>query len=568
MNIYFLSDGLCEDYKAFTSLEKSCHPNLDRLFTDGNTRLFEPKLANNMFHPATYFIFPHFFGMEPNLNPGRAALELIENGINIIGYSSFALFRIINSQYDVRNGWYEKTEPLQLDIVEPLINRVGQEKYLGRKESKIVKSKLGHNIWCVGSESEDSLEYTLNVLQYEFSKYGLNVYPTLIHNVSNSIKIPQSTTTSKHLLGWMVGPTAQALSLIGVDIDDQKCHTPEYVFHFNEKLDDFNSRILPKLKACESTGKDDDYIIYIKETSTAAKKNMPKKKLLSISFLDRLIGSVLNELRGEETNIILISDHQSNIGIPYVYPGPTFACVFKMKDLSTHEAKKFTEKNIMKESSTVLTQSECVSLVNSLIATCPYHSTRSDTSDVFIEKVKLDKNRKFLFLDRDGVINKDIGTYILNEGMLHLNDGAISAIAKASANGWIVNICTNQPGIGKGLMSHSDLDLIHSHIRKDVEGYNGMLGEIVYCIHARGSSCPNRKPKAGMLFHLAKEYKMTDEEIKNSWLVGDHVRDYIASLIFGCRFAWITNNPNDLDQYGFVKKYSSLSEFVLTIIEN
>jgi len=568
MNIYFLSDGLCEDYHALTSLEKTCHPYLDRLFTDGEARMFEPVQANNMFHPATYFIFPHFFGMKPDLNPGRAALELIENGIDIIGYSSFALFRVINSRYDVRNGWYEKTEPLPLDIVEPIINRVGQEKYLGRKRSKIVKSRLSHNIWCIGSESEDSLEYTLNVLQYEFSKYNLNVYSTLIHNVCTSIKSPQASATSKHLLGWMVGPTAQALSLIGVDINDQKCHTPEYVFDFERKTHDFHSRILPKLKECELAGKDDDFIIYIKETSTAAKKNMADKKLLSISFLDGLIGAVFNELNGGNTNVILISDHQSNIGIPYVFPGPSFACVLNMKNLSKKETEAFTEKNIINKTGSVLSQSECVSFVNNSISKCPYHSTRLEQSSVFIEKARQQQNRKFLFLDRDGVINDDIGTYILNEGMLHLKEGAIAAMAKASVNGWIVNICTNQPGIGKGLMSHFDLDLIHSRIRKEVEDNNGRLGEIIYCIHARGSSCPNRKPEAGMLFHLAKEYQMTEEEIKNSWLVGDHVRDYKASQLFGCKFAWITNNPDELNQYGLVESYPSLYEFVLSIVNN
>jgi len=565
MNIYFLSDGLCEDYHVSTSLENSIHPNLDRLFTDGEARMFEPVQANNMFHPATYFIFPNFFGMNPNLNPGRAALELIENGKDITGYSSFALFRVINSQYDVRNGWYEKTEPLELDLVEPLIDRVGKEKYHGIKGTIIVKSKLSHNIWCIGSESEDSLEYTLNVLQYEFSKYGLNVYTTLIHNVANSIKSPQSLTTSKHLLGWMVGPTAHAMALTGVDIEDQKYHTPRYVFDFDSKFEDFNSRILPKLKACESSG-NDDFIIYIKETSTAAKKNMPEKKFLAISFLDNLIGRVFKELSGEDTSIILISDHQSNIGIPYVYPGPSFVCVLKKKDISTKETTVFTEKNIIKKFSTILSQSECVSFVNNYIASCPYHSSGSTLSDTFIKKALLHKNRKFLFLDRDGVINDDIGTYILNERMLHLKKGAIEAIVKASSSGWIVNICTNQPGIGKGLMSHSDLDLIHSYIRKEVEDNNGVLGEIVYCIHARGSSCPNRKPEAGMLFHLAEEYHMTDEEIKNSWLVGDHARDYKASQKFGCRFAWITNNPTELNQYGFVESYPSLYEFVLSII--
>ncbi len=199
---------------------------------------------------------------------------------------------------------------------------------------------------------------------------------------------------------------------------------------------------------------------------------------------------------------------------------------------------------------------------------CPYISSRSSRSRLFLELSRKRRSRHFLFLDRDGVINRDIGTYILDKGMLHLLDNAIEAIVKAFQNGWIINICTNQPGIGKGLMTHEDLDDIHAYMRSCVEEKGGVIGEMVYCIHPRDYPCHCRKPNAGMLSYLAQFYDMSSYEIKNSWFVGDHERDLLASLEFGCRFARIVNPESEIfEPRSSYPVFPSLMEFVNYLIE-
>ncbi len=317
-----------------------------------------------MFHPATYYIFPFFFGLRPERNPGRAALELYENGIDISRFKSFAVFRVINTQYDVRKGWYEKTEALPLDLVSRIIARVGEEKYLDALSSAIVKSKISHNIWCIGSETEDSLEFMLNTLQYEFSLHGFNVYPTLISNVSAPVGIELGNRVRKEILGWMVGPTEQAFRLLGFVTDRQKCHTPDYVFDFEKKFSDFQLRILPTIL---ETNEDSVFVIYVKETSTAAKKNLPEKKKQAIGFIDSMVGELLSSLEGTETNIIIISDHQSNIGVPYVYPGPSLVCVYNTRSHEVCSFLPFTERSIGNRIEKVMSQEECVEAIKSIV---------------------------------------------------------------------------------------------------------------------------------------------------------------------------------------------------------
>ena len=193
---------------------------------------------------------------------------------------------------------------------------------------------------------------------------------------------------------------------------------------------------------------------------------------------------------------------------------------------------------------------------------CPYRSKLTDCAKSFIEQAMTLADRNFLFLDRDGVINDDINTYVLNLNMFHLKNKVVQAITKASQMRWIINICTNQPGISKGVMTHQDLEIIHSYLRSIIEENGGIIGEFVYCIHSREYPCPCRKPKAGMLFSLAEEFKMNEDEIKRAWFVGDHERDYLASQSFGCRYAHISDSPVSFDINQNFPIFKSLYEFV------
>ena len=57
--------------------------------------------------------------------------------------------------------------------------------------------------------------------------------------------------------------------------------------------------------------------------------------------------------------------------------------------------------------------------------------------------------RKVLFLDRDGVINKDV-SYLYKISDLEWVDGAKEALAYAHSKGYDLIVVTNQSGVARG----------------------------------------------------------------------------------------------------------------------
>lgn len=128
---------------------------------------------------------------------------------------------------------------------------------------------------------------------------------------------------------------------------------------------------------------------------------------------------------------------------------------------------------------------------------------------------------KIIFLDRDGVINKDVH-YLSKVSDLELIDGSKEAIKILKNNGYKVVVITNQSGIARGYLSQLDLIEIHQMINIMVDG---MIDSFFVCPHLPTDHCVCRKPNVG-LFEKAKEFFNIDFE--NSYMVGDKATDILA----------------------------------------
>ena len=73
---------------------------------------------------------------------------------------------------------------------------------------------------------------------------------------------------------------------------------------------------------------------------------------------------------------------------------------------------------------------------------------------------------KVIFLDRDGVINFDIGNYVYNLKDFVINHGLEQALNIWSREGYSFVIVTNQGGISKGLYDKNDVEDINTFLRK------------------------------------------------------------------------------------------------------
>lgn len=142
--------------------------------------------------------------------------------------------------------------------------------------------------------------------------------------------------------------------------------------------------------------------------------------------------------------------------------------------------------------------------------------------------------RSAIFLDRDGVITKLIsdgsqaGRSPRNLDELEFEDGAAEAIQRASDQGFVVLVVTNQPMLAQGTLDNDQLNEIHSAVRQKCKG----LSAIFTCPHTTSENCSCRKPKAGLLAAAAVSLSI---DLSTSWMVGDRWIDVAAGQCAGCK---------------------------------
>lgn len=140
---------------------------------------------------------------------------------------------------------------------------------------------------------------------------------------------------------------------------------------------------------------------------------------------------------------------------------------------------------------------------------------------------------QLVILDRDGVINHDSDAYIKSLSEWVPLPGAIEAIAKLSRTGFTVAIATNQSGIARGFYDETTLQAMHDHLNSLVTAKGGKVAHIAYCPHGPDDHCDCRKPLPGLLVEIQK--KLAFESLKDSWMVGDSLRDLQAGEAVGSR---------------------------------
>ena len=145
-----------------------------------------------------------------------------------------------------------------------------------------------------------------------------------------------------------------------------------------------------------------------------------------------------------------------------------------------------------------------------------------------------------LFLDRDGVINRQIvGDYVRNISQFEWLPGAVDAIVKTGTLFRYVIVVTNQQGIGKGLMSVAEVTEIHDYIIREVRESGGRLDKIYCCPSLDSDNDPNRKPGTGMGMQAKQDFP--EIEFNRSLMVGDSLSDMQFAERLGMQRIFVTN---------------------------
>lgn len=138
---------------------------------------------------------------------------------------------------------------------------------------------------------------------------------------------------------------------------------------------------------------------------------------------------------------------------------------------------------------------------------------------------------KALFLDRDGVVNKE-KNYLYKIEDFEFIDGVFETCKYFQEDGYLIIIITNQAGIARGKYAEEDFEILTGWMTEEFEKQNIKISKIYHCPHHPDYSgeCECRKPNIGMLLKAQRDF---DIDLSNSILVGDKNSDIEAGINAG-----------------------------------
>lgn len=171
-----------------------------------------------------------------------------------------------------------------------------------------------------------------------------------------------------------------------------------------------------------------------------------------------------------------------------------------------------------------------------------FEAVKNDFLTGKVARLNKQNKRPCIFLDRDGVINKDMDSKPLCKDF-ELLDGVAEAIKSINKSDYLSVVVTNQPMIAKGFVTFEEVENTHKKMETLLGEQHAYLNGIYYCPHhpEKGFDgeikelkidCECRKPKAGMLFRAKKDLNI---DLENSWMIGDSQRDIDAGKNANCR---------------------------------
>lgn len=149
---------------------------------------------------------------------------------------------------------------------------------------------------------------------------------------------------------------------------------------------------------------------------------------------------------------------------------------------------------------------------------------------------------KAIFLDRDGVLNKELGAYVTTNEEFELLPHVIGNLKRFADEGFMLIVITNQGGIAKKLYTQSVLTSIHNKLTQQLLENGIVLTGIYYCPHHPDfGKCLCRKPGSLMIEKALAKYHI---DASQSWMIGDTPRDMQAAEAVNVQGLLIESNAD------------------------
>ena len=143
----------------------------------------------------------------------------------------------------------------------------------------------------------------------------------------------------------------------------------------------------------------------------------------------------------------------------------------------------------------------------------------------------MEKLKKVVFLDRDGVINRDSPDFVKSRDEFEFISGSLAALSRLNENGFDTIVITNQSAINRGIITRDTLEDMHRFLRTTTRQHGGQIKDIYFCPHRPDEGCSCRKPKLGMIQQACDRYAI---DLDTAVMVGDRKKDIECGRNAGC----------------------------------
>lgn len=153
--------------------------------------------------------------------------------------------------------------------------------------------------------------------------------------------------------------------------------------------------------------------------------------------------------------------------------------------------------------------------------------------------------KKFVFLDRDGVINVDSPHYIKHRREFRFYPDALEAMRWLRENEIEPIIISNQSALGRGLLNWDEFWEIHELMVSRIREEGGSILAAFYCPHRPEEGCSCRKPLPGMILAASQLFGI---RLSETFMIGDKITDEQAGENSGCRSARISRILSGIEE--------------------
>jgi D-glycero-D-manno-heptose 1,7-bisphosphate phosphatase len=138
---------------------------------------------------------------------------------------------------------------------------------------------------------------------------------------------------------------------------------------------------------------------------------------------------------------------------------------------------------------------------------------------------------KIVFVDRDGVINRDRSDYVKRWSEFEFLPGSLDALKLLTVSGYGIILITNQSVINRKMVPEEELRNIHAKMEKAIVRHGGRIKAIYYCPHVPEDGCSCRKPEVGLIEQARADHAL---DLSSICLIGDSLKDIECARRAGC----------------------------------